>query len=143
MNLKLQNLTIPATSSMAVTVVFVLGLTPLLEYVVYPLMERTGIKLTPLRRIGAGFLSSAASMVVAGLVEMKRREVWLDGHICTQEVLGEIHNASCLSIFWQTPQFMLIGIGEVLAAIAGMSFLMISVPCCDVEQISRFSRKFD
>lgn len=135
MNLKLQNLTIPATSSMAVTVVFVLGLTPLLEYVVYPLMERTGIKLTPLRRIGAGFLSSAASMVVAGLVEMKRREVWLGGHVCTQEVLGEIHNASCLSIFWQTPQFMLIGIGEVLATIAGMRFFMISVPCCDVEQI--------
>ncbi|XP_022792573.1 solute carrier family 15 member 4-like isoform X1 [Stylophora pistillata] len=128
MNLKLLDFTIPPTSSMVVTVVFVLVLTPLLEHAAYPYLERIGIKLTPLRRIGAGFLSSAVSMLTAGLVEIKRREVWLAGDICKQEVLGETRNASCLSVFWQSPQFMLIGTGEVLATIAGLEFAYSQAP---------------
>ena len=120
MKLKFESFTMPAASLSVVDIVIILVLAPLMDRVIYPLLDRIGINFTPLRRIGVGFLLSAAAMLVAGLVEIKRREIWDKGDICIQTVFKESHNASCFSIFWQAPQYLLIGSSEVLANITGM-----------------------
>ena len=124
MRLQFGSFTLPAASLEVFDIVIVLVLVPLMEHGIYPLLERVGIKVTPLRRIGVGFLLSAASMLVAGLVETKRREVWEAGDVCRQTVFGEVHDASCFSVFWQAPEFLLIGVSEVLANITGLQFFL-------------------
>lgn len=75
-----------------------------------------------------GYMLIVASMLIAGLTEIKRRTVWQNGEICTQTVWGESCNASCLSVLWQTPQFLLIGSAEVLAVITGLEFAYSQAP---------------
>ncbi|PFX24403.1 Solute carrier family 15 member 4 [Stylophora pistillata] len=128
MRLQFDNFTIPAASLTVFDIVIVLVLAPLMEHGIYPLLERIGIKVTPLRRIGVGFLIAAASMVAAGLVEIKRREVWQAGDVCRQIVFGEVHDASCFSVIWQAPEFLLIGASEVLANSTGLEFAYSQAP---------------
>ena len=115
----MENFTIPAASLSTFSIVAVLIFIPIMDHVVYPLLSCCGIKLTPLRRIGVGMLLAAASVVVAGMVEMERRSVWQDGGFQLQTVFDESRNASSLSILWQAPQFVLVGISEILAVITG------------------------
>ena len=114
-----KDFTVPAASLSIFDIVAVLLLIPIMDHVVYPLLSYCGIRFTPLRRIGVGMLLAAASVVVAGVVEVKRRNTWHDGGFVIQKVLDEKNNASSLSIFWQVPQFMLIGSSEVLTSITG------------------------
>ena len=119
MRLEFPSFTVPAASLSLFDIVAVLALIPIMEHIVYPLLQYCGIRFTPLRRIGVGMLVAAASMVVAGLVEIKRRHTWEQGHVYDQEVNGENLTAAELNIFWQIPQFLLIGSSEVLCSITG------------------------
>lgn len=119
MRLKFQHFTIPAASLSIFDIVAVLTFIPIMDHVVYPLLQYCGLRFTPLRRIGGGMLLAGASVVVAGVIEMKRRNTWEQGHFIVQCVFDENRNASSLNIFWQVPQFMLIGSSEVLTSITG------------------------
>ena len=124
MKLKFDNyFTVPAASLSIFDIVAILTLIPIMDHVVYPLLNYCGIRFTPLRRIGVGMLLAAASVVVAGVIEIKRRNVWKDGGFHNQTVFNEPRNASSLGIFWQVPQFVLIGSSEVLTSITGTTIL--------------------
>ena len=97
-----------------------------MDRVIYPLVQYCGIQLTPLRKIGAGMLLAAASVGVAGVIEMKRKDVWESGGTYCQVVFDEPRNASSLNIFWQVPQFVLIGSSEVLTSITGTNTTFLS-----------------
>lgn len=62
-----------------------------------------------------GFLFAAASMVVAGGIETARRT---DLHCVNQSIGGENYTA-CMPIYWQIPQYGLIGISEVFTGVGG------------------------
>ena len=119
MRLKFSNFSVPAASLWIFDIIAVLAVIPIMDYIVYPLLQRCGINFTPLRRIGVGFLLAAAAMMVAGFVEIKRRDLWKEGHVFNQSANGENLMASDLNIFWQVPQYILIGSSEVLASITG------------------------
>ena len=119
MKLEFKHFTIPAASLSIFDIVAVLAFIPIMDHVVYPLIQFCGIRFTPLRRIGVGLLLAAASVVVAGLIERKRRHVWQDGGVYNQTVLDKNYEASDLNVFWQVPQFMLVGSSEVLTSITG------------------------
>ncbi|GLJ20479.1 hypothetical protein SUGI_0372610 [Cryptomeria japonica] len=59
--------------------------------------------LTELQRMGVGLILSMLAMVTAGLVEVYRLKA----------ASNKSHNTSSLSIFWQIPQYALIGGSEV------------------------------
>ena len=120
MRLKFTSFTVPAASLSIFDIVAVLIVIPMMDYIVYPLLQSCGISFTPLRRMGVGMLLAAASVVVAGVIEIERRHTWELGNFCDQIVFHEPRNASDLNIFWQVPQFVLIGSGEVLTVITGM-----------------------
>ncbi|XP_078366305.1 solute carrier family 15 member 4-like isoform X2 [Oculina patagonica] len=130
MKLKLENFTVPAASLSIFDIVAVLTLIPIMDHVVYPLLSYCGIRFTPLRRIGVGMLFAAASVIVAGVIEIERRNTWHDGGFEVQKVFDENRNASSLSIFWQVPQFILIGSSEVLTSITGLEFAYSQAPKC-------------
>ena len=118
MTLKFPSFTVPAASLSIFDIVAVLTFIPIMDHIVYPVLQYCGIRFTPLRRIGVGMLLAAASVVLAGVIEMKRRET---GHFQKQKVFDKHLNASTLNVFWQVPQFALIGLSEVLTSITGTS----------------------
>ena len=119
MKLKFSSFSVPSASLSIFDIIAVLAIIPVMDYTVYPLVQRCGISFTPLRRIGVGFLMAAAAMIVAGFVEIKRRDRWEQGQVLNQRVDGENRTASELNIFWQVPQYFFIGTSEVLASITG------------------------
>ena len=62
-----------------------------------------------------GFLFAVGSMVVAGGVEIAR----LKEQNCTNQTIGGENYTACMSIYYQIPQYALIGISEVFASVAG------------------------
>ena len=124
MKLEFQSFTVPPASIFSFDIIWVLVLTPIVGQVVYPLLKYRGISCTSLRRIGVGMLFAAASMIVAGLVEIIRRREVEEGHFFDQVVFGKHRQASNLNIFWQVPQFLIMGCAEVLAVTTGRHALL-------------------
>ena len=59
------------------------------------------------------------SMLLMGVVEIIRKyDLRVHGSI-EQEVGGVLYNASHVSLFWQTPQFLLVGIAESFTLVSG------------------------
>ena len=125
MRLKFESFTIPAASLSIFDAVAILIFIPIMDHVVYPLVQYCGIQHTPLRRIGVGMLLAAASMGVAGVLEIKRRDVWENGGTYHQVVFDKTRNASSLNIFWQVPQFVFIGSSQVLTIITGANTIFL------------------
>ena len=83
---------------------FVMALVPLMIWL-YPRIEKlTGIRVTPLRRMGAGLVFGALAYVIVGLLQTR-----LDG--------GER-----LSVLWQALPYLLLTTGEVLLSVTGLEF---------------------
>ena len=72
-------------------------------------------------------LFAAASMIVAGLVEIVRRREVEEGHFFDQVVFGKHRQASNLNVFWQIPQFLIMGCAEVLAVTTGRHTLLLII----------------
>ena len=123
MRLEFDKFTIPAGSLSLFAIGPVLVLIPIFDHVVYPLLSYYRISVTPLRRIGVGMPLTSACVIVAGVVEIQRRNTWIDGGFYIQTVFEESRNASSLSVFWQVPQFVLIGSSEVLMIVTGNQVL--------------------
>ncbi|XP_057532815.1 protein NRT1/ PTR FAMILY 7.3-like [Amaranthus tricolor] len=71
--------------------------------------------LTELQRMGIGLILAISAMVTAGTVEIFRLK-YAKGYYKNFE------NASSLSIFWQVPQYMLIGASEVFMYVGQLEF---------------------
>ncbi|MFN6261287.1 MAG: oligopeptide:H+ symporter [Chromatiaceae bacterium] len=94
----------------ALNPLLVMILIPFNNFVLYPLLERSGLKITALRRMGAGIAFSGFAWIVAGSLQ-----VWLDnGHI--------------VSILWQMLPYALLTFGEVLVSATGLEFAYSQAP---------------
>ena len=90
--------------------VFLLTGIPFLTYIVYPNLEKIGIRVTPLRKIGAGLLSVGLSFVVIALVQQK-----VD--------LGE-HP----SVYWQALAYFLVSLSEILISVTCLEYAYTQSP---------------
>jgi solute carrier family 15 (peptide/histidine transporter), member 3/4 len=71
---------------------------------------------TELQRMGIGLIISIITMSVAAILEIKRLQVARDAHLVDQNVPVP------LSIFWQIPQYFLVGLSEVFTFIGALEF---------------------
>ncbi|KAK4052076.1 hypothetical protein OIV83_002370 [Microbotryomycetes sp. JL201] len=92
-------------------------LIPVFDLAVYPMVRKCGIRVTPIRKITAGFITASLSMVSAGV---------LQSHIYSASPCGR-YAATCeeqqfipLSVWSQTPTFVLVAISEIFASITGL-----------------------
>ncbi|RHY52456.1 hypothetical protein DYB34_010271 [Aphanomyces astaci] len=98
--------------------IVILVFVPVFNSVLYPVVESCGIKLTLLRKMGIGFVVAIACMLVAGLTESARKDAGVLPDLnsnCAQP--GEHLAMSQLSVWWQSPQYLLVGIAEILVSI--------------------------
>lgn len=90
----------------------VMMLIPLLLFVVLPWLEKTGVKITALRKMSAGMFLTAASFFVVYLVQ-KQIEAGGPGSV---------------SIYWQLPPYIVLTLGEVLVSVTGLEFAYTQAP---------------
>ncbi|GKB07859.1 NRT1/ PTR family 8.1-like protein, partial [Tanacetum coccineum] len=97
---------------------------PIYDYVIVNVARRlTGQQngLTQLQRIGIGLFISIFSMVCAGVLEVIRLNMVSKNNYYELEVIP-------MSIFWQVPQYFLIGCAEVFTFIGQLEFFYEQAP---------------
>ncbi|MCH7344456.1 oligopeptide:H+ symporter [Pelomonas sp. CA6] len=98
----------------------VMLLIPFNNLVLYPLMERLGLRVTALRRMGAGIACAGLAWIVVGGLQL-----WLDdGHT--------------VSIVWQVLPYALLTLGEVLVSATGLEFAYSQAPLAMKGVITSF-----
>uniref|UniRef100_A0ACD5XFU5 Uncharacterized protein n=1 Tax=Avena sativa TaxID=4498 RepID=A0ACD5XFU5_AVESA len=105
---------IPASSVISISFMALTLFIPIYDRLLVPIARRlTGMEsgITLLQRQGVGLVISTLSMVVAGLVERKRRNSALTNG-----------GMSPMSVFWLAPQLVLMGIAEALNAVGQIEF---------------------
>lgn len=88
----------------AINPILILVFIPLFSLVIYPLIEKLGIRVTSLRKIGAGFVLTAVSFILIAYVQRR-----LDQGIPT-------------SIMWQILAYVVITAAEILISITGLEY---------------------
>ena len=94
----------------ALNPLLVMLLIPFNNLVLYPALERMGLKVTALRRMGAGIALAGAAWIAAGVLQL-----WLD-------------EGSTVSIVWQVLPYALLTLGEVLVSATGLEFAYSQAP---------------
>jgi proton-dependent oligopeptide transporter, POT family len=93
-----------------VNAAFILMFIPFFSGVIFPMLEKSGIKVTPLRKIGAGLVLTALSFVMVAIVQ-----TWIDG--------GATPN-----IGWQILAYVVLTAGEVLVSITCLEYAYTQAP---------------
>lgn len=102
---------------------------PIFDKLIYPFMSSIGLQPTLLRKIGAGLFFSMLAMLVAGWVEQQRKQAGLiDGLQSNCASSSDSLPMSSISVWWQTPQYLLIGISEILTSISSYDLFYSEVP---------------
>jgi POT family proton-dependent oligopeptide transporter len=84
--------------------IFILIMLPLFSYWLYPFVEKLGIKLTPLRKIGAGLFVTAASFFIVAMIQTR------------------IDAGARPAIIWQIWAFVVLTAGETLVSPTHLEF---------------------
>ncbi|KAI9187936.1 hypothetical protein H9P43_002327 [Blastocladiella emersonii ATCC 22665] len=104
--------------------VLIVPLVFIMSTYVYPAVERAGVKVTPLRRMGLGFFLVAFSFVMSGflqgiVINNFNGEVNDDG---IQIVRSKEDCSTCVHGAWQLPQWFMLSLGEALFSPTGNEF---------------------
>ncbi|KAH9620900.1 hypothetical protein KSS87_023414, partial [Heliosperma pusillum] len=114
MDRKIGSFTIPAASLATCAVFSSFFWVPIYEKTIIPLARRLTKKergFSELQRIGIGFFLTVIAMVFATLVETRRLQVAKEPGLVP------------LSILWQVPQYVLLGISDVFTYVGRLQFL--------------------
>ena len=97
------------------------------DRIIYPFFEKKlNIGFPLLQRIGTGFAFASGSMFMASFIEIARKNSGIiENRFSTCDESINLHK---ISIFWQFPQYVLVGTSEVMAAIAGLEFFYDQAP---------------
>ncbi|KAH1201033.1 Protein NRT1/ PTR FAMILY 4.5 [Glycine max] len=119
MNTYIGKLNIPAASIPIIPLVFMTLLIPVYEFAFIPLVRRiTGHPngITELQRVGVGLVLSAISMVIAGVIEVKRKHEFND------------HNQHRISLFWLSFHYAIFGIADMFTLVGLLEFFYKEAP---------------
>jgi POT family proton-dependent oligopeptide transporter len=87
--------------------------TPILTYFIYPQFERWGRPITPMTRIGLGFLLGSANMIIGAVVQHRIYSTSPCGYFATDCVKG----VSKVGLAWLIPLSVLPALGEVFISV--------------------------
>ena len=94
----------------SVNAVLILAFIPLFTYGIYPLVEKIGIKVTPLRKMGAGFIVMILTFVLVAMIQMR------------------IDAGHKPDIAWQILAYAALTASEILVSITGLEYAYTQAP---------------
>ncbi|KAK1390278.1 Solute carrier family 15 [Heracleum sosnowskyi] len=118
MDTKLGKFNVPAASIPVIPLVFMSVLIPLYEILLVPVVRKfTGHPngITHLQRVGVGLILSAISMGLAGIIELKRKNEF-------------VQNNKRISLFWLSYHFAVFGIADMFTLVGLMEFFYSEAP---------------
>lgn len=124
MNTEISNFRIPAASMSSFDILSVALFIFLYRRVIDPIVRRVrkdSKGLTELQRMGIGLVIAITAMVSAGFVESYRLKY-------ARKDCRHCQGSSSLSIFWQVPQYALIGASEVFMYVGQLEFFNAQAP---------------
>lgn len=129
-NVGLLKFSVPAAWLTLFNQLFLIGAIPVVSSFLYPRLDRAGIRVSVLFRIGIGMLFSILAVMTAGGLESYRIYLWKhDNSSHIEQIIGNVtYHAVNISIFWQIPQYILVGAAELFASIAGLEFAYSAAP---------------
>ncbi|XP_045751190.1 solute carrier family 15 member 3 isoform X1 [Mirounga angustirostris] len=119
---------IPEAWLLLANVVVVLILVPVKDHLLDPLLQQCKLLPSALQKMALGMFFGFASVLVAGGLEMERLQYIHRNQTVSQQIGKDVYYAAPLSIWWQIPQYLLIGISEIFASIPGLEFAYSEAP---------------
>ncbi|HET7117609.1 MAG TPA: POT family MFS transporter [Hanamia sp.] len=110
MNLNFLSVTWLPSQVQAINPILILAFIPLFSYVIYPGVEKMGISVTPLRKIGTGFIVLASSFLVIAFIQT------------------QIDHGLKPNIVWQLFAYTLLTASEILVSITGLEYAYTQAP---------------
>jgi POT family proton-dependent oligopeptide transporter len=106
---------------------FILAFIPFFNVLVFPALEKAGIRVTPLRKIGAGLVLTALSFVIVAITQ-----TWIDGLEADCAAQGMLYKNLAATakpnISWQIFAFIILTAGEVLVSITCLEYAYTQAP---------------
>jgi len=113
MDLNFMGMQFEASQIAAWNPIMVMGLIPLFSMGLYPLLDKMGLKTTPIRRITWGMFVAAAAFVLVAVIQM------------SMESSGEENK---VNVMWQFFPYLVITMAEVMISITGLEFAYTQAP---------------
>lgn len=124
---------IPAAWPSLCEIFILLILVPMLERAIYPSLNGCGINVSILGKVILGMFLAAGSAGMAGYVEKEMTNSFFDAGSVNHTASGEKYPVvRDYSIWWQIPQYTLMGMSEVFTSIPGLQ--MVFTMCPDTPQ---------
>ncbi|NXF56794.1 S15A3 protein, partial [Ciccaba nigrolineata] len=106
----------------------VVVLVPLKDHVIDPFLARRRLLPSALKQMTLGMFFGLASILAAGILEQERLQDARHNQTVLQ-LVGEGHYpAAVLPVWWQIPQYLLIGLSELFTSIPGLEFAYTEAP---------------
>ncbi|XP_062144147.1 protein NRT1/ PTR FAMILY 4.5-like isoform X2 [Alnus glutinosa] len=118
MNTHIHRFDVPSASIPVIPLVFMSLLIPVYEFALVPILRKiTGHPngITHLQRVGVGLVLSAISMVIAGIIEVKRKHEF-------------IHHNHRISLFWLSFHYAIFGIADMFTLVGLLEFFYKEAP---------------
>jgi POT family proton-dependent oligopeptide transporter len=90
--------------------IFLVSMIPVFTYGIYPMLEKIGLKPTPLRKIGAGLILTAFTFVIIAVLQ------------------EHIDNGASPSVGWQILAYLLLSWAEILVSITCLEYAYTQSP---------------
>ena len=100
----------------------------LYDMLIVPAFKKWGHPISPLVRIGGGYVFAILSMIVAGVVEVVRLNIVNDNGLEDTDPTQDGSPTVPMSVWWQIPQYALVGASEVGAMVGSMEFFYQQAP---------------
>lgn len=112
---------------------------PIMDRFIYPGLRKIGLKMLPITRITTGFFIGALAMAYCAIIQVSsphypciRMHSLISKHMLDKSPpyynYIEEGQKNDLSLMWQIPAFILIGISEIFTSITGLEYAYTKAP---------------
>lgn len=107
---------------------------PLNDFFIYPAIRKTGFKLTPIKKITAGFYTGCAAMIWAAVVQYYIYQKSVCGYRASGKIWSDEEGemVTCpevpINVWAQTGSYVLIALAEVFASITSLEYAYSKAP---------------